>query len=273
MSDAPPEIQVIYSASSSGRKGRVRVVRSRPVGATGLFLLGILNLAAAGGLYYWTWWVQDSEIYMTLMLNTPLSGVDANVSSGLATRGRTAPKSALVQEAKSVEEASKFQGVTATKVMGITAYSWLTLATIASCVLALSSGASFGRVGGSTWRWVGGLAALGVFGALGFAGYRVWAEYGGTYPVRYMRMGMGGLVLATLLLGMGLVSRVRRWTSIAGMTLILSAVGSVAALYLGQMCGAVEAAQTTPQFLGTVFGIQSAWGWVLIPISWRMSRA
>ncbi len=286
MTSTPLEVQVIYSAGSRGRKRRGRVVHTRRVGGFGLVLLGLLNLAAAGGLYYWTWWKVDKEIYLKLMMYTPIKGLDANVSSGFlvpkGTKGKAtgntpvkvpatrAVKAPAPAAAESV--AARYQGDTAQVVMGATSYSWLALASVAMCSLAASAGAAFGRRGGSRWRLVAGLLALGFAAGLGWLGYQTWMEYGGAYPPRYFRFGMGAVVGIALLLGMGIVRRVRRWTLLAGLAIILSAAGSVVAIYLGQQCGAYTAAYVTPKFLGTVFGIQSAWGWVLLPVAWRMSR-
>ena len=275
MNSTPPlNIKVVYSVSKRQRKPRRVSYGGGTKRGRLLWLLGLLNLVAAGGLYYGSWWPVDKELYLKLMLHTPLPGVDLDAASDLmGDRGAPdsgAPQSQLEPETapsagQSPSEGSRFSGRTTQVVMVATVYSWLTLVTVAASALALSAGSALGRAGGPFGRRVGLILLLGTVLALGWGACSVWIDYGMGYPPNHLRIGMGGLVLLAALLGLAIGRGTRGLTYLAAIMLILSAAGSAVALYLGAMCDAVGPERATLQFLALIFVIQSLWGWVLLP--------
>lgn len=275
--DGALEVKVIFDASSRGRRRGARVSaarrRSRPV----LFVaLGLLNLVAAAAAYSFTWWRADPFLYITLIMRTPVPGVSlGDVDQAFA----SAPGGAfggLIGDIEPSEEelpaAPTIVGLRATEVIGITAYAWLTIATLTSCALALAAGSLLGRAGGSLVQRLGmallfGLAALLAYGVL----YTL-TEFGRHYPPRHLRIGMGGLTAIALMLGVAIGGRTLAFCRLASVFTIVAGVATALALYLGHACGAIDARHATPTFLAiTLIGV-SAWGWLLIPLSARWAR-
>jgi hypothetical protein len=271
----PLDIKVVYDASSRRkRKGTVVPGGERKRAAPILLVVGLLNLAAAGGLCYATWWPIDSFIYMNFVLRTPLD-IDLDAAAGAIMPGLSAdsPQAAGATDLPVGElPPPTIVGRTAQIVIGVTGYSWLTLATMAACALALAGGAAWGRSGGALWRTAGLLLAVVVVAGLAWFGYSVWTEYGTVYPPGALDLGMGGLVLLAALVGMAIGRGARGLTRLAGIMLIISAAGSVAGLYSGRLCGAVESQYASFSFMAVVFVIHSVWGWVLLPLASRMRR-
>jgi hypothetical protein len=274
---APLEVKVIFDASSRGRRRpthRVshspRISRSSP-----WIVLGLLNFLAAGGLYYATWWRVDPFIYLTLMLKTPVD-VDLNMAAGIFVPRPTEPREPapppVVEQPSTPSVAPSYTGRTAQMIIGGAAYGWLTLATLAACALSASAGAAIGRIGGSRGRRVGTLLALTLTLVLAIAALVVWNQFGRKYLPSHLRIGMGGLVLVTALIGLAVGRAARRLASLAAITLILSAVGTVAGLYLGSRCGAIPPAQSAPLYLALAFLIHSGYGWIQLPILARLGR-
>lgn len=273
----PLEVKVIFDASSRGRRRPTRrigypqrVSRSSP-----WLVLGLLNFLAAGGLYYATWWRVDPFIYLTLMLKTPVD-MDLNMAAGIFVPRPTEPREPVpppvVEQPSPPTVAPSYTGRTAQMMIGGAAYGWLTLATLAACALAASAGAAIGRIGGSRGRRVGTLLALTLALVLAVAALVVWNQYGKQYLPSHLRIGMGGLGALSALIGLAVGRAARGLARLAATTLILSAVGTVAGLYLGSRCGAIPPAQATPLYLALAFLIHSGYGWIQLPILSRMGR-
>ncbi|MCH7996056.1 MAG: hypothetical protein IIB57_16645, partial [Planctomycetes bacterium] len=79
-----------------------------------------------------------------------------------------------------------------------------------------------------------------------------------------LRAGIAGLVLVSALIGLAIGTRVRGFSRMAAVMLLVSAIGSVVGLYLGNLAGAIESAQSSMLFLALVFFVHSFWGWVLL---------
>lgn len=269
------KVTVVYDGSKPhGRRGRTLSGTGRDPRKRWL-LLGLLNLVAAGGLYYGAWWRVDPDIiYPHLIMNTPLPGVQMEQFANLF-----GPPVAKRAQSRSDREAARAASLVATKEAqeaGIrlwsTAYAWLALITAACCTLALSSGALLGRaVGPSVHRASGVVAGLTAAGLL-IAGGLIWSRHEMGFPPDSFRAGIGGLVVISLLVGVSIGRGVRWLTRTASIALILSAVGSAVALAVGARMDAIAPEHATPVFLIFVFVAQSAWGWVLLPIAGRIAR-
>jgi hypothetical protein len=84
---------------------------------------------------------------------------------------------------------------------------------------------------------------------------------------------MAGLVLLAVAWGIAISPQghgLRRATRLAAYSLILSGVCSAAGVYLWHGAGAIDPQYTTAGMLGAVFGVHSAWGWVLLLTSFRL---
>ncbi len=266
------QINVVYDASGRRRRPRkVPLVRGRNPRRTWA-VLGLLNLVAAGGSYYATWWRADPAlIYPKLILYTPLPGVEVGTVARVF--GPPAPRpadtrSTPVSRASSTTPVNELD--TAAVVLWATAYGWLTLATIASCALALSAGALCGRAGGAVLRRIGTILTVGAVLALAFAMYHVWTKYARQYPPDHLRFGMGGLVFLCTMIGLMIGGGLRGLTRLASAAVILSATGSVIGLYLWAQCDAMPPEQSSITFLALVFIIHSLWGWILLPVTSRL---
>lgn len=274
--DTPLDINVVFDAGKRGRRGKTsRSVRrrSRP---TFWITLGLLNLAVSGSAYYLTWWKVDPFIYMTLIMHTPLPGVHlSDVDTAFAQAPGT-PLGGLLSPGGSVEPTASqgptFVGQRAAELIGVTAYSWLSVATAGALALALSSGTLLGRAGGRRVRRVGLILCCGGAALLGFAVYRTWSEFGSGYPPRHLRIGMGTMVALAGLLGLAIGHRTVGVCRFAGVMTILVGATTVGALYVGHLCGAISPDYATPTFLGLTFLGASAWGWLLLVLGPRWAR-
>jgi hypothetical protein len=276
MMSPPGELQVsvIYDGS------RPRGVRGRLSPGTGRdprarwFLVGLMNVVAAGGLYYGAWWRIDAEvIYPRLILRTPLPGVEleqfANLFGPPTEPGARGPavRASSDQASRDARQEAQEAGV----LLWATAYGWLAVTTIACWILATSAGSLLGRgLGRGVHRASGWLAGVAVAGLLVAAGV-IWSRQEMGFPPDTLRVGVGGLILTGLLFGVSIGRGVRGLLRAASLVLVLSSVATVAALVIGARVDAVDAEQVTPLFLAGVFAAQSAWGWVLLPISWRIA--
>ncbi|MGB2986140.1 MAG: hypothetical protein WBE26_09685, partial [Phycisphaerae bacterium] len=266
MTTVPPlDIKTVYSALKRHRRRKPGLYGRGSVRHSRLVLLGMLNLIVAGGLYYGTWWQVDKFLYLKLMLNTPLPIGDIEAPSSFLVPNLTdAPKT---QPSPKIEgdptTLPRFTGQTAQVILWVSAYGWLSLAVIANCALALAAGSSLGRSGGSTWRVFGFIFLIAAVAGLAWIGHEQWVRYGTEYPPDYWRAFMAGPVLVCVLLGLATGRGTRRWTYVASIMLILSAIGSVVGLYLGSQCGAIKPAELPVSFLpflAIVFVIHSVWG-------------
>ncbi|UCE60609.1 MAG: hypothetical protein JSU63_02440 [Phycisphaerales bacterium] len=242
-----------------------------------------MNLIIATGLCYGIWWRVDQFMYLRLIYTARVmdeSDLDkvATQMFGIPpeTRDTTPDASSsgavLPGESMKTDEAPRIVGETAQQVIVVSAYGWLTLATIACCAVALCGGAALGRAGGRLARVIGVLFACGCLLILWWAAYGVWAEHGMAFRPTQLRVGMSALVLLTALVGLAIGRGVRGLTRLAGVLLILSALGSVAGLYLGAQCGALHPEQSSYVFMAIVFIAHSAWGWILLPVATRVRR-
>jgi hypothetical protein len=237
----------------------------------------VLNLIAAGALYYGTWWRVDPFLYVRFMMRGYLPGVDLDQAANIF--GPRLPSSQEAQPPPEPEQTpatgAAYTGQTGNIIIGATAYSWLTLATIASGAVAFASGTALGRAGGLQWRRAGMFLMLGLLVVLGLAGYGVWTEFGMQYRPSHLRIGIGGLVLLAVFLGLAMGRGARLWTLVASAVIILSAVGSAVGLYLGTLCGLVtpdELPFRFPYFVALVFVLHSSWGWFLLATAPRLAR-
>jgi hypothetical protein len=263
------DIRVVYDAKTGrGRRKPARPFRSRPVQRWSWYAVGALNLLVAGALCYGAWWRVDREIiYPTLIMKTSFSTGGVNLSGGVFVSRRTNPAdTGEPASTASPQLQIDRNGI----ILGGSAYGWLTLTTAAACALGLSGGALLGRAGGATGRRIGLILCLACVVALGVSAYLVLSKYGMRYPSRYQRIGMAGLVGLAAAVGMAAAGRVRGLAYLAGIMLVLSGLGTVAALYLGVQCDALAAERATPQYLAIAFAAHSAWGWLLLPIARRL---
>ena len=238
-------------------------------------ILGLANVLAASGFYYGTWWPADRFLYLTVIMRTPLPGVDLEAASalfGVTVAGPTTPPETVSIKTPQVPT-PRFTGQTAATVIGATMYGWLTLATVAYSLLALAAGTTLGEVGRGRSRRIWVILAFGMLVMLGWAGFDVWSQYGPEYPPNYLRAGMAGLVVLSALLGMA-IGRFAAWfTRFAGVAVILSALGSVAGLSLLRACDAVDPTYSSIPFMAMVFAAHSFYGWLLLlPIASRVGR-
>ncbi len=276
MPSAPAlDIKVIYTSSRRRRRGRWVPRAGGPTARSRLLLLGVVNLIAASGLYYGTWWVADPELRIKIIFHTPLAGVDSGMTAGAL----VPPESKLrpVQTSGRVERISGatagVQGVTSDAILFVgTAIGWEVLATLAACALALSGGTLLGRAGGPAWHR--GVLILGLLtlAALGWAALGLWTKYERLTP-DLLRYGVAVLVVLVALTGLALRRGEKLLTYLAAIAVILSAVGSVVALCIGYRYGAVNPAELPIPFvifLTLVFALHSLWGWILLPLASRV---
>ena len=274
---APLEVSVVYSASKYRARRKPGIHASRATGSRSYLILGVLNLIAAAALYYGVWWQADRFFYVRFIMKGNIPGLDLSQMADIfapAIAGSPEAQPHLQPEPTPVA-APRYTGDTGNAVMGVTVFSWLTLAMLATCALGLAAGTALGRAGGPRWQHLGRLATPGLLVVLALAGYAVWAGYGTKYPPNHLRLGMGGLVLLAALLGTAIGRGVRWWTLGAAFTIILSGVGSAVGLYLATLCGLVTADELP---LGVLFSsalafvFHSFWGWLLVGITPRLVR-
>lgn len=274
ISTAPMEINVVYSAGARRRRGRPprRVGPARP---SRLLILGLLNLLAASSLYYAAWWRVDKVLYIKILMHSPIPNVDLNAAAAMFQPRGARPVAKPSPPPPKVEPQPAWLKMLNDYAIAITAYTWLTLATMAAGALAMSSGAAFGRVAASRWKRRRALLALAGVAGLGLAGYLTWRQDQQSYLPDHLRMGMGGLVLVAGLIGLAVGRGVRQWTYFAAIAVIVSAIGSAAGLYVANVYGAIDPDElplTFLPFVGVVFACHFLWGWILLPVASRLGR-
>lgn len=270
------DIKVIYDASSGGRPTARRTVRPARVrsGSTGA-VLGCASIAVATILYYATWWQIDTQIYMKLMLHTPVAGVStADVSRlfGLPPEPVVIEEPVRSDAAVSTATKGPTAATTVQTILATTSYGWLTLATLSACAVALSGAAAVTRGADADLRRVGFILGGGVVLSLAWGVATIWADHGWTYKPHHLRYAMSAPVALSACLGLVASTRARLFARVAGISLILAAIGSVVALWLGHRCEAIDAAQVNVSFLTLVFVAHSAWGWMLLFLGPRWVR-
>jgi hypothetical protein len=228
----------------------------------------------AGAMYYAIWWQVDPWIFMTFMLKTPVVQPipdEPDLESAAELMFRITPeRPAADPEVAGTTDSPRWTGRTAAAVITTVAYSWLTIATISCCALALAGAASLSRSGGPRLRVLG--AALAVLLATGliYGGYWAWSQYSMGFKVVHLRVGMAGLAALCAAIGLIAARWLTRMTRLASLLTILAAAASVIGLYLWVECGAVEPKYATPGFLALVFLVHSFWAWVLLAVSFRL---
>ncbi len=268
------DIKVVYSAAQRRRPGR-----TVPIGlgaaaspAKGWLLLGVVNSAMALGLYYVTWWRVDPFFYITTIMHTPIKEEEIARLIPVTQEGVRALPIDLKQ-LTSGEKKNAYSADTTRIILGAVSYGWLALATLSFGLVALAAGASWSRAGANRWQSIWIILALGTLLALLCAAALTWQKYGAKYPPNHLRFGMAGLGGLALLAGL----TVRRFSKgvnrMAGLGLILSAVGSAVGLYLLGRCAAVEPVYASLPVIVMVFAVHSFYGWLLLlPLTTRLGR-
>lgn len=281
----PLEVKVIYSSSKQHR-GRLTPRPGRPAGQSRLVVLGLLNLIAAGAVYYGTCWWADREVRVALLLYTPLMGIDVDEaasflpgSQGLPSESRPAPAPHESVEQPAADSGSETprkeqQGDPGNPELFVgTAVGWEVLSVLSACALAFSGGALLSR-GGRSLRIAGFVVGVVGLGLVGWQAYELWQRYASFAPDQ-QRLDIGGLVLLFALIGIASGRGVRGWTYLAGILLIVAAAGSTFGLYVGRQYGAFDLTGlplSFPVLLVAVFVIHSLWGWILLPLAARIRR-
>ena len=269
------DIKVVYSGSS---RKRVRVRPSRDRGSlrrSTLMAFGLMNLLVSGGLYFGTWQWADPELRVKLLMHTPLPGVDLEAAADAflprqPVDRRVAPRR-RGNNPSSLQQRTEAQTAQALGFAG-TIVGWEVLATLVSCAMALSGGALVAKATSKKIR--AGVLIAGLLGvvALGWHAYGLWQQYGRFVPDQ-IRIDIAALVAILGLVGLAMSSGARRLTRLAAILLILSAAGSVIGLHVGTHYEAITP-DALPASLLTcsvgVFLIQSAWGWLLLPVASRI---
>jgi len=274
--DTSLDIRVVFDATGRRRPGKTASPARRRSRAVVWVTLGVLNCVAAGSAYYVTWWQVDPFLYMTFIMHSPLPGVQLSDVDTAFAQAPGAPLGGPVSSGDKAEaDASshqRFVGQQAAELIGAAAYSWLAIATAGAIALALAGGSLLGSAGGKRLRRVGLILLLGCAALLGFGVFRTLSAFGGEYPPRHLRIGMGAVTALALLLGLTIGRRTESLTRLAGVITILGGAVTAAALYVGHLCGAIAAEQAAPMFLGLSFVAVSAWGWLLVLVGTRWTR-
>jgi hypothetical protein len=265
MTTTPFEIKVVYDASRRKRGGAVvRSARTQP-NTLGIALVvgALLNLAVAATMYYVTWWRVDPFMYVTFMTRVP---VDVPREFAANPFGITSDPGDSTTEEPGTEASQDIPwgGKTAQWLIPVTGYGWLVLATASACAVALTGGSWLGLAGGTWVRMIGKLGMLTLITGAGYVGYKIWNESQMMYKPDQLRGGMGLLTLLLALLGLALAGRARRITTLAGLVVILGALGTATGIWLWTQSGALEPRYAAWSVLMTAFGIHGSWGIVLL---------
>ncbi len=274
-SPSPIEVKVVYSTSSRKRRGGGTARASTPANANRLVLLGVINALLASGLYYGTWWQADPELKIKLLMNSEIPGVDLDQLQSMIPKDPKAKAGQGPAPQRPVPPKEAASGVSArTVLLPATIVGWEILMTVAGCALLLSAGSLMKRSRIGAARGV--ILVLGLLGlaVLAWGAYADWTKYGRFTPDQ-LRYDIGiGLALLTVLAAL-VGHRHHGLTRLAAYTLILSAVGSAAALYICADFDAIkpdELPMALYPTIAVVFVAQSLWGWILLPISSRIGR-
>ncbi len=273
MTTAPFEIKVVYDASQRKRRGAiVRSSSARTTRAPGMALAlgGLLNIAIAGAMYFVTWQVADPFLGTTIIKKTPMDVPAKFAANPFGITSAPGPGTAELESQQDQESldkinsAPRWSGKTAQWLVPVTAFGWLALTTAGACAVALAGGSWFGFSAGGWFRTLGQFGALILIAALGLIGWKLWAEYKAGYKVEHLRLGMGGITLLFAFLGLAMAGSARGITKLAGVTVILAAIGTAAGIWLWTQTGALDLQYADWPKLAAAFGIHSAWGVVLL---------
>jgi hypothetical protein len=279
----PLEIKVVYSAST--QRSRPRPVRGRsPSGHARLVVLGLLNLLAAGGVYYGTCWQADPELRIALITHTPLP-VDIDQAAAFLPASRQqveAGQRGGPEPAAPSDDADPEAGPGTTSAPtgpsqpGLfvgTVIGWEVLCVLSACALSLSGGALLAR-GGRVWRGGGIVLGAGGLMLLGWQAYGLWQRFEAFVPDQ-QRLDVGAAVLLVALIGLIRARGARGLTFVAAVLLIVSAAGSVFGLHVARQYEAFDETGlpvSFPLLLVLVFVLHSLWGWILLPLASRIPR-
>ena len=301
------EIKVIYSAAGRTRKRRApaeptshtsviakpfsgshapTVVRVATKPHRRWIVLGLLNILVAGGFYYGTWWKADKFIYWTFVWKTPVPGMNIDLLMQQLFPGYTAaaalddgrPESEVTggshgeDVGEDVTAEPHYTGETATKVIAVTAYGWLTVSTVSLCALALAGGNALVRVGGAQLRRIGLILAFAGALFLIWQTYDVYSRYKTGYQPDDLRAGMGAMTIWFVLVGLAFNRAHIGVMRLAAIALIVAGACTTLAVYLGHQCGVIEKEWAGPVALLLVFIAHSFYGWILLPVSGRLNR-
>lgn len=281
-STEPLDIKVIYSASGARAKPARRaapkaergesVTARRKTASLGgaaraarpfreVLVLAGLNLTVGMTMLAVTWWPVDRFIYQKFVYKTPLDLAQLGPMLGLSPQ--QIAEHAAGDPSQPAPAEPRITGTAAQAVIGASGYGWLTLSTAAGYALALAAGAALGGLGSPALRRVAWILFLGALSGLIVTGVMALRKYGLGFPPSTLRWGMVLAGVAAALLGMGLARGARRWSQAAAALVVVAALGSVAGLYLGGLCGAIAPEQSGAMFLLMVFVVHSAYGWAL----------
>jgi len=266
------QIRVIYDSRNRGRAVVVATKIVPVAGAKRLAFLAFGSLIVASAMYFGTWWRVDPFLSRILLLKTPVD-MDPQQMAMLFGVGPVEVKAPNTTASRVDTDSTpvRWTGHAARNIIVGGAYGWLTLTTLAVCLLALASGAAFGRLRPAV-RAVSPLLFLLILIPLGVAAWYVWKNYGMKYLPEHLRIGMGGLAVLAWVLGLMLIRRrIRGSTRFAAIFFIIASCGTAAAIYLGTQTGALESAQFTIPVIAAVFAGQSLWGWIMLIASRRLA--
>ena len=272
MTAAPFEIKVVYDAARSKRRGTVVQTSSHAMarGSVNWLALGaVLNIAIAGAMYWTTWWKADPFLYLTMLKKTPMDvspDFAANPFGFRSARRVSEPEvEPQPQETPPAADGSpRWTGKIAQRLIPVTAYAWLTFTTAGVFAVGMAGGAWLGALGGHWIRVCGFVGLLLLLCGLGYFAYQIWAKYEMMYQVWQLRVGMGLLTLLMALMGLALASRVRGITRLAGFSVLLAALGTVAGIWLWAQSGALDMPYARWQWLLRAFLVHGVWGFVLL---------
>lgn len=264
--NSPLDIKVIYG-SSSNRPRRPVKMGGKTNKTTTMWSLALINMFVSGALYYGTWWEVDPFLYMTLIMKTPVV-VDVDLDEAAAAMfgiqpASRKPKPSTADLKPKTKQQTQWSGKTSQVVIPLMSYSWLTLATIASSLLAMFSGSLMSKVRSGHSKMAGRICfGVTLITLITFI-VVIWSTYGMSYRPNHLRMAMAGFVILCLTIGLTLTTRSSGLARVSSIVLIVSACYSVMSLIFGYYCGAIEAEYFTIPFIAMVFVIHSCWGWIL----------
>ncbi|MBI1827106.1 MAG: hypothetical protein HY287_04125 [Planctomycetes bacterium] len=264
------QIRVIYDSRNRGRATVVTTKIIPVAGASRLAFLAFGSLIIASALYFGTWWRVDPFLSRVVILKTPMD-LEPQQVAALFGVGPVDSQNATPDANKAPQEAPhpRWTGHAARNIIVGGALTWLTLTTIAIWLMALASGAAFGRLRPAV-RSVAPMLFLLILIPLGVATWYVWKNYGMKYLPEHLRIGMGGLVVLAWALGL-MIRRLRGATRFAAYMLIVASIGTAAAIYLGTQTGAMDAAQFKIPVIAAILVAESLWGWISLITSRRLA--
>jgi hypothetical protein len=121
-----------------------------------------------------------------------------------------------------------------------------------------------GAIGGHWVRVAGFAGLLVLMGGVAYFAYQIWAEYAMMFKPDQFRMGMGWLTLLVALLGLATAARARGVSLLAGITIIIAAIGTPVGLWLWSQGGAIDPRFASWPWLAGAFAMHAVWGLILL---------